>query len=476
MNKNEMTPAGAAAMPEDTIDLLEILFAFRRRWFAIVLAMLLFGAAFGAYGRFLVPDSYQADASLCITNSDTVISLSDLQVGTALTADYEAIIKSRVVLNKVIDNLDMGLTYSELYDMVTVSNPSDTHIIKIQVLSGDPDDSVTIANEVLYVSESEIYQVLGSSEPTILDVAEAAYVKNTKSSTASYILKGMLLGMVLVCALITISVITDTSLKGEEDIQRWCGLPVIGTIPDYKGKKKKTKVSWPVELPFHAAEAVYQLRTNIMYSGKNVKLISVTSAHENEGKSFVAFELAYSLAQVDKRTLLIDTDIRKSVLQARMGLEGVKLGLSEYLSGNAEIGQVIYDVDIPNLHVLFAGKLVPNASALLSAEWLGALVKEVRDSYDYIIFDTAPIGVVGDAAIVSSVTDGTLVVIENGMTTRRALNQVKADLKVVNANILGVVQNFVGGKQDSKYSSYYYGRYYGGYGKKYEKTYEAKKD
>ena len=74
------------------------------------------------------------------------------------------------------------------------------------------------------------------------------------------------------------------------------------------------------------------------------------------------------------------------MLQRRMGLEGVKLGLSEYLSGNAELGQVIYDVGIPNMHVLFSGKLVPNASALLSAKWLENLCAEVRDSYDYIIF------------------------------------------------------------------------------------------
>lgn len=82
----------------------------------------------------------------------------------------------------------------------------------------------------------------------------------------------------------------------------------------------------------------------------------------------------------EKRVLLVDTDMRKSVLQRRMGLEGVKLGLSEYLSGNAELGQVIYDVGIPNMHVLFSGKLVPNASALLSAKWLENLCAEVRDS------------------------------------------------------------------------------------------------
>ena len=117
----------------------------------------------------------------------------------------------------------------------------------------------------------------------------------------------------------------------------------------------------------------------------------VTSAFENQGKSFISFHLAYSLSQVGKRVLLVDTDMRKSVLQRRMGLDGVKLGLSEYLSGNAELGQVIYDVGLPNMHVLFSGKLVPNASALLSAKWLRQhFAIQLRDSYDYVIFDTPP--------------------------------------------------------------------------------------
>lgn len=273
-------------------------------------------------------------------------------------------------------------------------------------------------------------------------------------------------GIVVSCGVIAISVITNTSIKNEEDIQKCSGLSVLGTIPDYKGgKKRKEKIIWPDELPFSAAEAIYQLRTAILYSSKDVKMIAVTSAFENQGKSFISFHLAYSLSQVGKRVLLVDTDMRKSVLQRRMGLEGVKLGLSEYLSGNAEVGQVIYDVGIPNMHVLFSGKLVTNASALLSAKWLRTLCDSVKDSYDYIIFDTPPVGVVGDAAIVSSVCDGTLLVIENGVTKKKTLCQIAAELEKIDTNILGVVQNMVGSKKDS---SYYgkgnYGYYYGNYG------------
>ena len=462
-NKKALEVENAA---EDTIDLVEIFQALCKRWAWIVLAAVVFGTALGMYGKFVVKDVFQAEASMCIIDSNKEVSISDLQIGSALTNDYEGIIKSRVVLTKVISNLNLNIAYKNLYNAVSVDNPEATRIIRIRVVAGNQKEAVDIANEILSVSIEEIPHVLGSNIPTVLDKADELFVENTRRSVMSYTLIGVLAGIVVSCGAVAISVITNTSIKNEEDIQKCSGLSVLGAIPDYKGgKKKKEKIIWPDELPFSAAEAIYQLRTAILYSSKDVKMIAVTSAFENQGKSFISFHLAYSLAQVGKRVLLVDTDMRKSVLQRRMGLDGVKLGLSEYLSGNAEVGQVIYDVGIPNMHVVCSGKLVPNASALLSAKWLENLCAEVRDSYDYVIFDTPPICVVGDAAIVASFCDGALLVIENGVTKKKTLAQMKSEMDKVGANVIGVVQNMVGSKKDS---SYYgkgnYGYYYGNYG------------
>lgn len=446
---------------EDTIDLVEIFRALYKRRVWIVLAAVVFGTVIGMYGKFVVKDVFQAEASMCIIDSNKEVSMSDLQVGSALTNDYEGIIKSRVVLTKVIANLKLDIEYKELYNAVSIENPDGTRIIKINVISGNQNEAVDIANEILSVSIDEIPHVLGSNTPTVLDKADELFVENIRRSVMSYTLIGVLAGIVISCGAVVISVITNTSIKNEEDIQKCSGLSVLGAVPDYKGKKQK-KIMWPEDLPFNASEAIYQLRTGILYSSKDVKTIAITSAFENQGKSFISFHLAYSLSQVGKKVLLVDTDMRKSVLQRRMGLEGVKLGLSEYLSGNAELGQVIYDVGITNMHVLFSGKLVPNASALLAAKWLENLCAEVRDSYDYVIFDTPPICVVGDAAIVASFCDGALLVIENGVTKKKTLAQMKSEMDKVDAKVIGVVQNMVGSKKDS---SYYgkgnYGYYYG---------------
>lgn len=185
MESKEITAMGASA-EEDTIDLMEIFRALRKRWYWIVLLAIIFGAALGVYGKFIVKDAYQAEASMCIIDSNKEVSMSDVQLGSALTGDYEGIIKSRVVLNKVIENLKLDLTYKQLYNIVSVENPDSTRILKIYVTAGTVREAVNIANEILSVSVDEIPHVLGSSKPTILDKADDLFAENTRRSVLSY--------------------------------------------------------------------------------------------------------------------------------------------------------------------------------------------------------------------------------------------------------------------------------------------------
>ena len=143
-NKKAVAVENAA---EDTIDLLEIFRALYRRWVWIVFVALVFGIALGMYGKFVVKDVFQAEASMCIIDSNKEVSMSDLQVGSALTNDYEGIIKSRVVLTKVISNLNLDIAYKNLYNAVSVDNPEATRIIRIRVVSGNKEEAVDIANK-----------------------------------------------------------------------------------------------------------------------------------------------------------------------------------------------------------------------------------------------------------------------------------------------------------------------------------------
>ena len=158
---------------EDTIDLVELFWVLVNHWKIILLTMLITAMLAGVYYLVGVKPSYQADASIFITNNESVITVSDLQLSSELTEDYAKIIKSRNVLKQVIKELDLNLDYRELSKLVSVTNPDNSHIITITVTCGDVELCRDIANSLMNIGLDRIYQVVGSSEPTVIKFSEA---------------------------------------------------------------------------------------------------------------------------------------------------------------------------------------------------------------------------------------------------------------------------------------------------------------
>lgn len=161
---------------EDTIDLVELFWVLVNHWKIILLTMLITAMLAGVYYLVGVKPSYQADASIFITNNESVITVSDLQLSSELTEDYAKIIKSRNVLKQVIKELNLNLDYRELSKLVSVTNPDNSHIITITVTCGDVELCRDIANSLMNIGLDRIYQVVGSSEPTVIDYSEAEAV------------------------------------------------------------------------------------------------------------------------------------------------------------------------------------------------------------------------------------------------------------------------------------------------------------
>ena len=145
------------------------------------------------------------------------------------------------------------------------------------------------------------------------------------------------------------------------------------------------------KLDFRANEAFKTLRTNILFSGHDTRVITLTSSTPNEGKSSLSFQLAVSFAEADNRVLFIDADIRKSVLVGRYKAEGNKFGLTHYLSGQKTIDDVICNTDINNMDMIFAGPVSPNPTELLSGGLFADLIGMAREEYDYVIIDAPPL-------------------------------------------------------------------------------------
>ncbi len=224
--------AGAVAEgAEYTIDLLELARACLAKWHIILMVMVICAVILGGCNKLFVPHIYKADASLYISSTDTVTTVGDIQISTLVTEDYESIIKSRSVLDSVIANLSLDMDYKALSSCVAVSNPSNTHIIEIYVTTKDADESVRICNEILNISADEIYKVIGTGKPSILNTASAVHVVDVKASAFEYAIIGALVGLVVTCAIITIHVLRDTTIKSADDIEKYTGLPVLASVP-----------------------------------------------------------------------------------------------------------------------------------------------------------------------------------------------------------------------------------------------------
>ena len=217
-----------------------------------------------------------------------------------------------------------------------------------------------------------------------------------------------------------------------------------------------------LDLAKKAEEYYNALRTNIQLSGNNLQVISITSVKPGEGKSTTSTNIAWAFARAGYKTLLVDADIRNSVMSGVFKSREKITGLTEFLSGTTDLSHGLCDTNVENLFVVQAGSISPNPTALLQSENFSTMIDTLRKYFDYIIVDTAPIGVVIDAAIVVQKCDASILVVEAGVAKRREVQKAKSQLEQTGKPFLGVVLNKFD-IQREKYGSY---GGYGNYGKR----------
>ncbi|HEW1984130.1 TPA: capsular polysaccharide biosynthesis protein Cps4D [Streptococcus pneumoniae] len=211
------------------------------------------------------------------------------------------------------------------------------------------------------------------------------------------------------------------------------------------------------------AEEYYNaLCTNIQLSGDKLKVISVTSVSPGEGKTTTSVNIAWSFARAGYKTLLIDGDTRNSVISGFFKSREKITGLTEFLSGTADLSHGLCDTNIENLFVVRSGSVSPNPTALLQSKNFNDMIETLRKYFDYIIVDTAPIGIVIDAAIITQKCDASILVTATGEANKRDVQKAKQQLKQTGKLFLGVVLN----KLDISVDKYGVYGFYGNYGKK----------
>jgi len=282
------------------------------------------------------------------------------------------------------------------------------------------------------------------------------------SRTRSNVLLAATVGLILAVGAAFLLEYLDDTIKSPEDISQTLGLTALGAITQIGGDTYTDKLITIKHPRSIIAEAYRILRTNIQFSAidKPLKAIVVSSPNPAEGKSVTIANLAVVMAQAGARVVIIDSDLRRPVIHKIFNLPN-KEGLTNVLLQDRPlVDGYLQSTEVENLRVLTTGPLPPNPSELLGSQKMTDLIENLKEETDVVLLDSPPALPVTDAAVLSSKTDGVLLITDAGNTRRDTARRAKEDLMRVGANILGVVLNKLSVRGASYYYYYYYYYYY----------------
>lgn len=455
------------------MSLSDYLRALRNHWVgAVVLTLVCLSGAL-AYSL-SQPAVYAANANGFV-NGDNGDNIGSATVADSLAKSraksYVDVATSRAVADRVIEELSLDASPNALISQIDVVVPVDTVLIKITARASSPELAQQLADTWVVALAAEVEQIENPSgvvAPTSLGVraVEAAALPTSPVSPVPMRdgALGLLVGLLLGVSYAALRSQLDRKLRSSAEIEKKFGVSVVGAIPATKGLERARHepavlaVSDQAEgQSFIAAEAFRKLRTNLSYMDIDnpPRIIVVTSSQQSDGKSTISTNLSAAIAMSGQPVILVDADLRRPVVATTLGLvEGA--GLTDVLIGRVDLDDVLQEhPDVPNLSVLAAGGVPPNPSEMLGSQTMRALLERMSEQA-MVVLDAPPLLPVTDAAVLTTLSDGALVVVSHGTTADTELESSLGNLTSVKGRVLGVVFNRVPRRNSA-------GGYYGGY-------------
>jgi len=464
------------------MDIRRIIALLMKNWLLIAVLTVIGGIALYVYSSIGMTEIYQAQATMIVNKSQYQVSeqnqysYNDILLTQKLVKSYGIIMTSDTNVQLVRDELEAkgrlkgNVSVAELKSYISVAGIGETEVLRITVQHKDPEFAMDVANAILEVSPETIIRIIKAGSAEVIDTAKMPG-SPVKPVVWQFGLLGVMLGLIASLIIVFIKDFFDNTFKTEEDIRNGLDLPVITSLPELQTGKAVNLVD---DAPFDYKEAFKVLRTKIQYAGigGKTKKICVTSSGPFEGKTTISVNLAITIAETGAKVLLIDGDLRKPKIHKMLSLPETP-GLTTVLAGEDEFRFVVNNIENHDtLDVVTCGAIPKNPAELLGSQQMADFIDSVSDSYDYIIFDTSPVGLVADTAVLSKYLDGIIWVVSYGRTVIESAQFAKQTLDSVDAKILGTVFNSV--KSDSYGNRTYYRKYgykYGykrrGYGYKY---------
>lgn len=433
------------------MELRDYVAVLRKYWVSIV-GVTLLGLATAATVTLVTPPTYTASTAVFISvrGGDSAGELlQGANYATNQVRSYAQVATTPTVLQPVIDKLGLQTTPALLAENVTASIPTNTAIVEVSVVDRDAELSARIAQatseqlvatvDLLSPSDASGKRAVAA---TIVTPATVPLEKTTPR-TALNLTVGLLAGLLLGFGQAVLRNTLDRSIRTEDDVARATDHSVIAKIPFDPDAAEHPLVMFtdPHSL---RAEAYRKLRTNLQFlevaKGTDRNSFVVTSSVAGEGKTTTSINLASTLAEGGEKVLLIDADLRRSTVAKYLNIEG-SVGLTTVLIGRAALEDVVQPIGTRDFHVVAAGEVPPNPAELLASDAMKRLLNEASAHYDTVVLDAAPLLPVTDAAILSTMTSGALIVAGSGLVTVPELEDSIATLDQVSGTTLGIVLN-----------------------------------
>jgi capsular exopolysaccharide synthesis family protein len=493
----------------------------RRRWTLVVLCVVVAGGvAFGVSE--LQQKEYSASASLLFRNPGFAEDLFSTTPSTAsVDPTREAATNEKLVGLKIVGTLAArhlpGLSPKDVSSMVSVSSEGEADVVSVTATSPDPAQAQLVANtfanqfivfrtkterakllEAKRLAEEEFGRltleqqegprgqalsrgaeklgILASLQTGNAELVQPAEQPTSPSSPkpARNTILGVIIGLLLGVGLAFLFEQLNRRLRDPEEARDVFEMPVLGTIPESKAITASNEKGAARELPFMENESFRMLRASLQYFNvdRQIKTVLITSYGASVGKSTVAWNLA-RVASTSSKVALVETDLRNSSIGQQHGL-AMGPGLTQVLTHQVDLDAAIQSKSIggqsngngaagptPSLDVIVAGGHPPNPAELIESDALRTLIDQLKERYEFVVIDTAPVGVVADAFPLMREVDGVITVARIGQTTRDHAEHLSEQLRRMDAPLLGFVANGVKVKR----GRYGYGYYAGNYGK-----------
>lgn len=456
------------------IDWKRYLSRLKHSWWIVLLSAVLVSLAGYLIGVATYTPHYSSGTMMVISNksseknNNSTVTSGDIQASQQLAKICRYALTSDQAVKHLNRVLAEQITAADLSQIVSVTYLDNTNFVRFEVITEDPARSYTIAHALTIVFPPALDTILGSEDSvTIANVPTMPTQPDRNNSSRLFAIVGFALGLFGVLFVFLIREYTTDTVASREDISRRLKIKLIGSIPVVREKgllrrKVPSRLVTDRTADFLYVENFKALRTKLELAMKteSAQCFMITSTMAGEGKTTVSVNLALTLAQTNKKVLLIDADMRKPTVHSILGLD-LGNGLIDVLQHNKRWEKLV--VTKHHLDVLKSGGVSDTSSELIGSAKMAAFLQEARKVYDIIIIDSPPVHVVTDALVLTQYADIAVMVIREDYAAIPEISQAIDSLEQGSAKLIGCILNRTQLTDNIGYGRGYYRNYYGGY-------------